>query len=225
MPTNAQPDDSAGRPLEDIIECYNAYIAVLARRYVPRRMVRPEQIEDEIEDIIQETRIRLWKTLMLKNVRILCLEAYIARIVRNLCRDIGRRRPLYGLPVDADGELQQGSTLILQNEGMQEPGYELEQREQLAARVVWIVDAILELPYKQRCAFIALLKKDKEITLPILRILKKRGIEVEAIQMASGGNTLARQRASLSVARKRLRGMYRVEQTVQSAATFDKMLR
>lgn len=205
MPTTAQPDDSADRPLEDIIECYSAYIAFLARYYVPRQVIRPEQIEDEIDDIIQEAHIRLWKTLMLKHVQILCLEAYIARIVRNLCRDVGRRRTLYALPVDADGELQQGCILMLQGEGGQEPGYELEQREQFAARVMWMVDKIEKLPHKQRYAVIASLKEHKEITLPILRILKKRGIDVEAIQMASGGNTLSRQRASLSVARKKLR--------------------
>ncbi len=206
MLTTTQPDDSANRLLEDIVEDYHAYITVLARRYVPRKMIRPELMEDEVEDIVQETRIRLWKTLMVKNVQIGCFEGYIACIVRNLCRDIGRRRVLYTLPVDAVGELQQGCTLILQ-EGGQEPGYELEQGEQFAARVVWMVDVILKLPQKQRHAVIALLNKHREITSPVLRTLEKRGVNVEAIQMASESDTLSRQRASLSVARKRLRAI------------------
>ena len=202
--------------LEDIIERYNTYITVLARRYVPRKIIRPEAIEDEIEDIIQETRIRLWKTIALKEVQIFNLEAYIARIVRNICIDRERRKLYISWSIDADGELQQGQAVILQSEGMQDPAYELEQKELVATSIVKLAEAVLKLPRIQQYAFIAFLKDHKDITLPLLHVLRKRGIEIEAVQMAGIVSTLDSQRTSLSIARKKLRSMW---QTSHSRCT------
>jgi DNA-directed RNA polymerase specialized sigma24 family protein len=193
---------------EEIIERYNTYITVIARRYVPRKVIHPEAIEDEIEDIVQETRIRLWKTLTLKGLQIFNIEAYIARIVRNLCADIGRRKPYHSLSLDADGELQQGHALISQSEGVQDPAYELEQKEQTSTSIVKLTEAVLKLPRIQQYAFIAFLEEHKDVTSPLLCVLRKRGIDIEAIQMPGIISTPQSQRTSFSIARKKLRSMW-----------------
>ncbi|HEY7414731.1 MAG TPA: sigma factor [Ktedonobacteraceae bacterium] len=205
MKTCSRPDDYRSEDIDDILEQYGPYISVLARNYA-QRILCIGIIEDEIEDIAQEARVRLWETIILKRKHISHPKAYIHRIIRNLCVDRTRRTLLLPLPENADGELLQGNVLIIPGEGLQDPAHEFEQKEMLVCGCAALATEILQLPYVQRCAVVAWLKERRdEASLLLLQYLKGRGLDINAISCPKRADEVQRQRASLWAARKKLR--------------------
>jgi DNA-directed RNA polymerase specialized sigma24 family protein len=189
----------------DILEQYGPYISILARSYA-HQILRAGIIEDEIEDIAQEARLKLWETVIAKRKSISHPKAYIHHIIRNLCVDRTRRAMLLPLPEDADGELLQGSVLIIPGEGLQDPAHEFEQKEVLTLGCAAMAAEILKLPHVQRCAIVVWLKERRdETSLLLLYNLKKRGLDINAISSPKKADEMLRQRASLLIARRRLR--------------------
>ncbi len=205
MQTYSRPDSHRSEDRDDILEQYGPYISVLARSYA-QQILRAGIIEDEIEDIAQEARLRLWETVIVKQKRISHPKAYIHHIIRNLCVDRTRRALLLPLPESTDGELLQGSVLIIPGDGLQDPAYEFEQKEMLAWGCAAMTTEILKLPHVQRCAIVVWLKERRDETaLLLLYNLKKRGLDINAISCPKKADEVQRQRASLWVARNKLR--------------------
>jgi RNA polymerase sigma factor (sigma-70 family) len=192
----------------ELLERLDAYIVSLVRIKVPRNVVRPEMLADEIEDLIQKVRIKLWLTLRKK--RINNPEAYIRCIVYTEVIDLlRRRRSMLPLPLDEDGELYQGNLIFTPSEGMQDPGDEVEQAEELDDSIQDIFEAIVQLPPRQQRAMICSLKDQIDDVLPVIDALRDQLIDVEAVNWPEEKNELQSLRASLSIARKKLRSLRR----------------
>src|SRR5436309_16016707 len=88
------------------LERYYKYILELVRMQVPRSIVPPEELDEEINDLAETTLIILWSKLISEQVQIDSPKAYIRCIVRSQCVDLIRqlkRKPTLPLPADQDG--------------------------------------------------------------------------------------------------------------------------
>src|SRR6185312_1594277 len=97
----------------------------------------------------------------LQKRHIMSLKAYIRAIVRSEVIDmvrIAKRHASASLPLDEDGELDQGRLLTTPSEGMQDPAYEVEQKEIDADILAHIVNEIVNLPPRQQYAAICAIK-------------------------------------------------------------------
>jgi len=160
-------------------------------------------LADEIEDLIQKVRIKLWLTLQRKLIN--NLKAYVRCIVFTEAIDMVRQyRSTLSLPLDEDGELYHGSLIYGQSEGTQDPSYEIEQAEELDDAVQNIFEAIVRLPPRQQQAMICSLKDQIDDVCPIIDALRDRLIDVDKANWPEEKNELQSLRASLSVARKKL---------------------
>src|SRR5947209_649124 len=111
------------------LERYYKYILELVRMQVPRGIVPPDELDEEIKDLAETTLIIFWSRLISGQVQITSPKAYIRYIVRSQCVDLIRqlkRKPTLPLPTDQDGELYQGRVLLIPSDGMQDPAFEFE---------------------------------------------------------------------------------------------------
>ena len=178
------------------------YIVALAREKVPRHIVSPEMLDLEIHELAQRSRIKLWRALQ-KN-RITNIKPYIKCIVRSESVDMVRRyKPHLPLPVDEDGELFQGNALLAPGEGMQDPLYELEQKEMAEEYITQAVDVLRSFPPCQRQVMICSLKDQVDDVSTLTKAFKK--FEIDVVSWPSEKEEVIKLKASLSAARKKLR--------------------
>ena len=194
--------------LNELLERYDWYIKVLAQAKIPRNIVRLEMVTDEIEELAQKVRIKLWQTLRKRHVS--NLKAYIQCIVYSEVIDMVRRqRPSVSLSLIEDSELNQGRLMFASCEGAQDPGYEVEQAEELDDSLQGLSEAIVQLPPRQQYAMICSLKEQIDTALPVIDALKDQLIDVDAVSWPQEKNELQSLRVSLSVARKKLQSLKR----------------
>ena len=194
--------------MDELLEQYDLYIKALAQAKIPRNIVRPEMLMDEIDELAQHVRIKLWQALQKR--RVSSLRTYIQCIVYTEVIDMIRRhRSTISLPLNEEGELDQGDLLYPQGEGMQDPGNEFEQAEELDDCLQDISAAIIQLPPRQQYAMICLLKEQIDHALPIMDALKDRLTDIDAVNWPEEEDEKQRLRASLSIARKKLQSLKR----------------
>jgi DNA-directed RNA polymerase specialized sigma24 family protein len=193
---------------DEILLQYDAYIVDLAQNNVPRNVVYPDVLYDEVSEIAQKVRIKLWLNLRKKYIR--NIKAYIRCIVYTEVVDMVRQyRSTFPLLLNEDGELYRGNMIAMPDEGMQDPAYQVEQEEALEDSVQAIFEIIMKLPPRQQYAMICSLKAQLDDVLPIIDALRDQVLDIEAINWPKGGNELQSLRVSLSVARKKLRTLKR----------------
>jgi DNA-directed RNA polymerase specialized sigma24 family protein len=202
---SAYDDDSDS---DELLERLDPYFVSLVRMKVPRNVIRPEMLADEIEELIQKVRIKLWLTLRRK--RINNPKAYVKCIVFTEAIDMVRQyRSLLSLPLDEYGELDQGNLIFAPSEGTQDPGCEVEQAEELDGVMQNFFEAIIQLPPRQQYAVICSLKDQIDDVIPIIEALRDQLINVEAINWPEEKHESQSLRASLSIARKKLQSIRR----------------
>ncbi len=198
--------------LEEILEQFDGYIASLARKNIPLNIVDMQMIDLEVDDLIQNVRIKLW--LALKKRPLKNIKAYIRCIVQTEVVDMIRRhKPTLPLPIDEDGELRQGrvvATHMVYSEGMQDPLYEFEQEETFNDCVVRATKAVCELPTRQRYALLCSLKDKVAECLQLVAALKDRGHDIEKVSWPENKNDQQSLRVSLSISRKKLRTLIKI---------------
>ncbi len=87
-------------------------------------MAHPDILDLEIDDVVAEARAKLW--LALRNGPITHINAYIRRIVHSVIIDMMRKHePTQPLPVDEDGELDQGDVIATVGQGWHDPADEV----------------------------------------------------------------------------------------------------
>ncbi len=206
--------DYDAHEIDEILRQNEDYIVTLARDKVPRHIASPELLDLEIQELAQRSRIKLWKTLQ-KN-HITYIKAYIRCIVHSVSMDMIRGfKPDLPLPLDEEGELFQGNVLVALGEGMQDPLYELEQKERVAEYIAQVVDVLRLLPPCQRRVMICSLKDQLDDVLTLAQAFKNFEINIEAVRWPSKKKEAQNLRASLSVTRKKLRARMTEFETVE----------
>jgi hypothetical protein len=146
--------------------------------------------------------------LALRKQPILNLKAYISCIVYTESIDMVRQYQLtLPLPLNEEGELYQGNVMVTAGEGLQDPGYEVEQEETIGDYMTETVEAVLKLPPRQQHAMICSLKERSDDVLPLINALRNHAINIEELNCPEEKDELQRLRASLSVARRKLRSL------------------
>jgi DNA-directed RNA polymerase specialized sigma24 family protein len=192
--------------VDKMLEDHDAFIVALARKNVPYNVTSPELLDLDIDELAQNTRIKLWIASQKK--RITCLKAYIRCIVRSQSVNMVREhKPVLPLPTDEDDELYQGNLLIILGEGMQDPLAELEQDEMIAEYITKTVDEVLKLPPRQQLSMICSLKEELDDLLLLVNAFKDRGVDIEIVNCPEEQEEIQRYRASRSVARKKMRSL------------------
>lgn len=182
------------------LEKQHGYIVALARQKVPRNIVHPDMLKDEIDELVQSSLIKLW--LALRKKEIVNLQGYINSIVRTQVVDMVRRhKPFISLSLDEEGELYYVNVLTVLNEE------EFERDESLVDWIEEIAGNVLALPPCQQHAIICSLKDYFEDNHPLFRLLKSNGIDIEGIHWPHDKDKLQSVRSSLSIARKKMRAL------------------
>jgi DNA-directed RNA polymerase specialized sigma24 family protein len=212
----ASPCDSDydANEIDEILRQNDDYILAMARKKVPRHIASPEVLDLEIQELAQRSRIKLWRTL--QQSRITHIKAYIRCIVHSASMDMIRGfKPDLPLPLDEEGELYQGNVLVALGEGMQDPLYELEQKESIAEYIMQVVDILRTLPPCQRRVMICSLKDQLDDVSTLAQVCKSFEIDIEAVKWPSKKKEVLNLRASLSITRKKLRAMKREFEPVE----------
>ena len=202
--TSAFDSDYDANEIDEILRQNDGYILALSREKVPRHIASPEVLDLEIHELAQRSRIKLWRTLQKSHITY--LKAYIRRIVHSESMDMARRyKSNLPLPVDEDGELYQGDVLVAPSEGMQDPLYELEQKEMAAEYITQVVDVLLALPPCQRRVMICSLKDQLDDVLTLTKVFQRFEVNFETVRWPSQKKEVKNLKASLSIARKKVR--------------------
>ena len=197
------------------LEQFDSYIRKCVRYKFPYNAIASFRMEDEIDEICQKTRIKLW--IALKKGPISNPTAYINTIVATEVVDVVRRyRKTCPLPVDDDGEFFQSIPLAISGREAQNPIEILEQEEGAIEAAFWAFHAILSLPPRQQYALLWGLKKQIDDVLPVITILSAYNIDVEEINIVQKRQEKQRLNTLLSLARKKLRQQYRSRRPLKS---------
>lgn len=189
--------------VDELLEQLDPYIVALVRQKVYSTKIGDPPVSAlEFDEIIQQTRIKLWS--MLNSRRIENPKAYIRSIIHNIMIDMRRKqRPPLPLPVDEEGELYTGTVIVTPQEGMEDPANELEQEEAVAELLESTAAAVSSLPPRQRQAMICLLAERVDDTLQLVEAFKKYQVDVD-VDWPVDKLEMQLLKASLSAARKKV---------------------
>ena len=195
-----QPD----RTVDELLAQYDSYIIALACKNVPRNVIPVDKLNDEIDELAQRIRIKFWQIARKKRITVPL--AYIRCIAYTEVVDMVRRYRSAPLPLHEDREgYQDHATMV--SEGWQDVAEKLEQEEMTGEAMSMIVDEIFRLPTRQLQALLYSLRDQIEDFLPLVEALKDRKMEVGEMSWPGEREEVQRLRASLSVARKKLRSL------------------
>ena len=207
LDASAVGDKYDANEINTILRQNDAYILALAREKVPRHIASPEVLDLEIHELAQRSRIKLWRALQKRHIT--HVKAYIRCIVHSESMDMVRSyKPDLPLPVDEDGELYQGDVLMVSGEGMQDPLYELEQKEMAAEYITQAVDVLRSFPPCQRQVMICSLKDQVDDVSTLTKAFKKFEIDIGTVRWPSKKKEVIQLKASLSIAHKKLRSLF-----------------
>lgn len=189
--------------LNELLEQLDPHVDLLARKKVPRNVVSFDLLYDEIEELKQSIRIKLWKQS--QKQQIVNPIAYTNSIARTEAVDRVRKQKLtLPLPESEDGAVQLMNQAGVQSEELQDPAERLLREEAEAKRMTTLIKTIQALPPVQQHALLYTLKERIDDVLPLVDALKNVGIDVEMASQPDDRN-MASFRTSLSIARKKLR--------------------
>lgn len=192
--------------VDAVLEKHDEYIVALARKNISSTAASSEVLGLEIDELAQNARIKLWLALQKRQIK--HPKSYIRCIVQTETVDMLRRhKAVLSLLTDEDGELNQGNPLAIPSEGMQDPLYELEREEMIADYIAEAVDDVLKLPACQQYAMICSLKDQLDDVLQLIEAFKDHQVGIEEVNWPEEKEEIRRVRASLSIARKKLRSL------------------
>lgn len=192
---------------EQLLVEYNDYIVSLARKKVPRRRTSPDSVADDINELAQRIRIKLW--LISQKQDITATRAYIRHIAATVSVDMLReQKPTVTLPVNEDGEFYQGKLLFTPRQEEQDPATQVAQEESFNDCMALMAEGVLDLPPVQQQAMLYSLKKHIDDLLPFIEKLQKQGADVESASMPADPDQQRSHRTSLSIARKKMRALH-----------------
>lgn len=205
-----RPVADCSQPLDEILEELDREIRYDARRKIPRNVVPLKLVYHEVEELAQDTRIKLW--LAMRKGPIVNPRAYARRITCTTSVDVVRRyRKIPLLLVDEYGALAQDELIAAPGQGAQDPAIAYEQKESAAAFVEMIMRGLLTLPPRQQFGILCDLKNTVAAHQPLVEALSKHGLDLEAVHWPEDRAELQKLRASCSIAKRKLRAYLKRE--------------
>ena len=196
LPGTSPYDNDSG--IDEMLEYYE-YILAVTWRQVPSNIGPIDS-----EDVAQEVFMKLWiisQKQLIENPK-----AYIRRIVHTTVVDMVRKfKPhLYqALPVDEDGEIQEGNLVVIPGAELGDPEAILEEKEAAEELMGELVDVVSELRPRQMHSTICTLKDRVDDLLQFVDALQEKGIESE-LQWPLGTTERQRLQASYSPAKRKV---------------------
>ena len=190
---------------------YDSFIRAQALKYVlnARRLVHPDALDMEVDELAQKTRIKVWQAWQKQYIT--NPKAYISRIAHNESISMVRQhRPVDQLPLDEDGELYQGDVVGTFSQIGQDPADAVEQADTNGYYLHKTVDAIVKLPHRQQRAMLCSLKAKVDDVRAFARACQAHNIDVEALHWPTTGEELQAMRSSTTIARKKLRPLLKL---------------
>ena len=198
--------DPSSMDINDLLLQIEPFLFSSARKYVSYTTVPRSVLDMEIDEIVQNTRVKLW--LNLHKGRIKHLKSYAERIVYNECINLVRRyKRTTSLTLNEDGAFHAGTLLMNSSQEALDPANDFEWREAIIDSAKQAAQRVLALPPRQQQAMLCALKDHIADILPLVDILIKHGLDIETANWSDQKDELNRLRASLCIARKRLRAM------------------
>ena len=193
---------------ESLVAEHDDYIVALARKKVSRRPLYSDSLRDDIEDLAQKIRIKLWH--ISERQHIIATRAYTSCIATTISIDMAREhKPVVPLPISEDGELYQGNLMFLISQEAQDPADVLEQEERFRECMQHMVAGVLKLPPCQQRALLCSLKKCEEDLRPFFDALKEQGVDIATMEWPEDEKEQQSLRTSLSIARKKMRAWHK----------------
>jgi DNA-directed RNA polymerase specialized sigma24 family protein len=190
-------------PDEEFLVEYDAYIRAQVWKAIQRGLFTTVAFDLEVDELVQTIRIKLWDARRKRTIN--HPRAYIRKIAYTTAIDMVRRyRSNTSLPTDIDEDLCLGDLLVAQNEGYQDPAYEIELREIDSYFIEKLMQGILSLPPRQRQALLYSIREHWEESLPLIKAFKAQGLDIEILDLSDEECEVHLLKASLSVARKKL---------------------
>jgi DNA-directed RNA polymerase specialized sigma24 family protein len=195
------------REVNELLESLDPYIRRLASKRLPREMIPSTQWADDIEELIQKTRIKVWEALCRGSLT--NPHGYIGAIIRTEAIDMIRfYQRVLPLVLNEEGEPLVVLSIAqpLFSLEVQDPAEIVEQAEAAAECAELAATHIMMLPHCQRYALIDILKQRIRDILPLVERLKCKGLDITDVSLPTlrekGKNTAS---TSLWIARKKLR--------------------
>lgn len=206
-------DGYDGRDIEEVLYTYDAYIRALAYQMAPGVSADARRLE--IDEIAQNTRVKLFLALSKPDHKVTNIKAYIGKIAYHESINIIRRNPHHEpLKLDVYGEVEQGEILIAPSQGMQDPAWEIECQEEIEECAEALVRDIYALPARQRYAVICALREMISDVQPLEEAFLKIGLNFDSLHCSDEAKEIQRLRALLYIARKKLRVVHRERESV-----------
>jgi len=196
LPGTSPYDNDSG--IDEMLEYYE-YILAVTWRQVPSNIGPIDS-----EDVAQEAFMKLW--IISQKQPIENPKAYIRRIVHTAVVDMVRKfKPhLYQtLPVDEDGEIQEGNLVVIPSAELGDPETILEEKEAVEELMGELVDVVSELRPRQMHSTICTLKDRVDDLIQLVDALQEKGIESE-LQWPLGTTERQRLQASYSPAKRKV---------------------
>ena len=159
----------------ECIEQYFPLVYICARRAFPLNIGPFDS-----DDLAQEACVKLW--LIGRKQVIQSPKTYIRRVVQSVKVDMLRKyktQTYQALPVDEDGELQEGHLIVTQSPELGDPEIILEQDEGFDELLNELLDAMAALHLRQKQASVCTLRERVDDLLGFVDALQAKGIESE----------------------------------------------
>ncbi len=159
-------------------ECIEQYFPLV---YICARRAFPTNIGPfDSDDLAQEACVKLW--LLSRKQIIQSPKAYIRRLVQSVKVDLLRKYKIQGyqaLPMDEDGELQEGHLIVTQSLELGDPETILEQDESFDELLEVLLEAVADLHPRQQQASVCTLRDRVDDLLGFVDALQAKSIESE----------------------------------------------
>jgi hypothetical protein len=206
LPAPFAYDDDANE-IDFILEREERFILLLARKNIAYTNLPAELVEDEVDELAQRIRIKLWQALQTRHI--MSIKPYIRAIAHSeYIRTKQHAYPVLPLTLDQEGELYQGQALLITpSEAMQDPAHQVELQEMVATMIADTASAAMKLPPAQQHAMICALKDQVDDLADLVEAFRGFDVDIEKVQWPESNKEVHRLKASLAVARKKLRSL------------------
>lgn len=199
---------------EEVLERYDRYIVFLAWQVVVRHtQFVPPDILDLIDDVTQNSRIKLW--LALQTTLIRNMKSFIAKIVyHEFINEMRRNKATLPLPLGPDGELKDDKLAMMSMMGMQNA--EMGNPELIVIGEMEVVELlgmaakgieVMDLNSRQGWSMVCSLKDAVDDVEQMVELFQQHGLEIAEIAWPEEKEEMVSLKANLSAARKKMRSL------------------